>query len=93
MRICSRPGFRCRGWRQSEGADLGGLDGSDGTDHRIIFDVFVDLCLFSDSGSVDKVEVKTEFVVACIYRIARCAGYIGHDIALFAYESVYNGVS
>ena len=69
-------------------ADVGSLDGSDRADHRVVFDVFVDLLLLADTGCVDQIEVEAEFVVARIDGVACGTGHIGNDVAVFADEGV-----
>ncbi len=69
-------------------ADIRSLDGADRTDNRIIFDIFCNLGLFTDTGCVDEVEIEAEFIVARIDRVACGAGDVGHDVAVFVNKRI-----
>ena len=66
------------------------LDSPYGAYHGVVLYVFVDFVLLTYAGSVDKVEVEAEFIVARVYGVAGSAGYISHNIAVLAYKRVYN---
>lgn len=71
-----------------EYADVGGLDGADRADYRVVLDILVDLVLLADAGCVDEVEVEAELVVARVDGVACRAGDVGDDVAVLADEGV-----
>ncbi len=73
---------------EHEDANVGVLNGADGTHHGVELKVFRHLVLAADAGSVDEVEVETELVEARVDGIACRAGNLRHDVAVLADEGV-----
>jgi len=69
--------------------DIGLLYGSNGTQNTVIFQIFRYLVLFANAGRIHKVEIEAELVIAGRNSVARCACYIGDNVAVFAYKRIY----
>ncbi len=67
---------------------VAGLDCTNRTNHRVVFDVFVYLVFLANTGGIYQVEVKAEFAVAGVDRIAGSTGYIGYDMAVSSDKGV-----
>ena len=50
-----------------ENAHIGCLDSSYRSYYRVILDILDNFCFFADTGGVDKIKVKSKFIVAGVY--------------------------
>ena len=83
--------FDTAGGIDEQNADIGVFDGANGTHHAVEFQVLRHLILFTDAGSVHKVEIESELVVFGKDRIACGACNVGNNVTIFADEGVDEG--
>ena len=73
---------------QHQNADIGVLNGPDGTHDGIIFQIFRHLVFTADTGRIYQIEIKPELGITGINGIPGGSGDIGHDITFFSDKRV-----
>ena len=84
-------GFHAGGGVNHQHTDIGMLDGTDGTHHRVKLQVFAYLGFLAHAGGIHQHEFVPELVIISGYGIARGARHRGDDVAVFAQQGVGQG--
>ena len=65
---------------QHQDADIGVLNGPDGTHDGIIFQIFRHLVFTADTGRIHQIEIKPELGITGVNGVPGGSGDIGHDV-------------
>ena len=66
------------------------FNGTNRTDHRVVFQILIHLILLTDTGGIHQIKIKSELIVAGIDRITSRSGNLGHNVTVFTDKCIYN---